>query len=204
MRAFFAETLPGKTDEELTQISKDAAFYSEQERLLALKELEKRHDLPAELANEKKNLYDSVSPFPKLDSVPEYRIYKPNMMWVGSFFGGPLAAGYIIAENFRAFGQPKRARTTWIFTILATILVFGGIFLIPEEVLDKIPNILIPLVYTGIGALLMKHYQDFNIGVHFASGGRAFSWWRTVAVGLIGLVVTMGLIFVGVMVALYS
>ena len=48
MKANFQETIKQKTDKELEIISKDCVFYSEEERLIALKELESRNGLSKE------------------------------------------------------------------------------------------------------------------------------------------------------------
>ena len=54
---------------------------------------------------------------------PKQKIYKERAIWVGSFIGGPLTAGYLIAENFKAFNKLEKARKTWIFTWIATALI---------------------------------------------------------------------------------
>jgi hypothetical protein len=120
---------------------------------------------------------------------PTRKIYKDRAIWVGTFLGGPLAAGYLIAENFKAFNDTDKAKKTWIYAIIATVVVFGGVFLIPENV--KIPNQIIPLIYTAIAYYLVQHYQGQNISAHLNSGGQLFGWWRTIAVGLIGLAITI-------------
>lgn len=49
------------------------------------------------------------------------KIYKDKAIWVGTFLGGPLVAGYFIAENFKVFGEYGKAKKTWIYAILTTI-----------------------------------------------------------------------------------
>lgn len=120
---------------------------------------------------------------------PTNKIYKDRAIWVGTFLGGPLAAGYLIAENFKAFNDKDKAKKTWIYAIIATVVVFGGVFLIPENV--KIPNQIIPLIYTAIIYYLVQHFQGQNISAHLNSGGQLFGWWRTITVGLIGLAITI-------------
>ena len=120
---------------------------------------------------------------------PTRKIYKDRAIWVGTFLGGPLAAGYLIAENFKAFNDTDKAKKTWIYAIIATVVVFGGVFLIPENV--KIPNQIIPLINTAIAYYLVQHFQGQNISAHLNSGGQLFGWWRTIAVGLIGLAITI-------------
>lgn len=120
---------------------------------------------------------------------PTGKVYKNGAILVGTFLGGPLVAGYFIAENFKAFGEYGRVKKTWIYTIVATIIIFAGIVLIPDN--SKIPNGIIPLIYTGIAFYLFKHFQRQNIEIHIDSGGELFGWWRTIGIGLIGFVITM-------------
>ncbi len=192
MKLNFQETILQKTDTELQIISQDVAFYSEEERFIALNELERRGNLSEEQMVLKIRIGDSIKPYP----IPDYdvstgRVYKRNMIWFGSMFGGPLVAGYLIAENFKALNEPNRVFKTWIYTILAAILIFGGIFLIPENIIDKLPKYIIPFIYTGIAALIVEQFQSRKIGGHFAAGGRSFTWWRVIAIGLIGAVITI-------------
>jgi hypothetical protein len=121
------------------------------------------------------------------------KVYKRRAIRLGTFLGGPLAAGYFIAENFKVFGEHDRAKKTWIYTILATVIIFGGVFLIPEEVTP--PGPIIPLIYTGIASYLVQHFQGQNIEEHISTGGEFFSWWRTIGIGLIGLVVILTVVF---------
>ncbi len=124
---------------------------------------------------------------------PTRKIYKDRAIWVGTFLGGPLAAGYLIAENFKAFNETDKAKKTWIFAIIATIIIFGGAFLIPDNV--KIPNQLIPIIYTAIAYFLVQYFQRENITSHINSGGQLFGWWRTILVGIIGLAIIIIPIF---------
>jgi len=38
------------------------------------------------------------------------KIYKAKEIYVGTFLGGPLVAGYTIAENFKIFGEIDKAK----------------------------------------------------------------------------------------------
>ena len=121
------------------------------------------------------------------------KIYKERAIWVGTFLGGPLVAGYLIAENFKVFDQQDKVRTTWIYAIIATVIVFSGVFLIPDTV--KIPNQIIPLIYTLIAYQFVQIYQKTNIRTHINAGGQVYGWWRTIGVGLIGLLITVIIVF---------
>jgi len=199
MKANFQEIVKQKTDKELETISKDYVFYSEEERLIALNELESRNGLTKELLASKKDIEASID-LPiiteqALDAVKSTRkIYKDRAIWVGTFLGGPLVAGYLIAENFKTFNEVDKVKKTWIYTIIGTILIFGAVILIPDGV--KIPNQIIPLIYTAIAYFFVERFQKKNCSAYIALGGKTFGWWRTIAIGLIGLIITFVLLII--------
>lgn len=127
------------------------------------------------------------------EEVPTEKIYTEKAIRIGTFLGGPIVAGYFIAENFKVFGDFIKVRNTWIITILSTLLIFGLIFMIPEDV--NIPNVIFPIIYMGIAAYFTKKYQEENIAKHIENGGEEFNWWRTIGISLIGCIVTLGAIF---------
>lgn len=125
--------------------------------------------------------------------IPTLKVYTAKAIWSGTFLGGPLVAGYFMAENFKAFNDHDKAKKTWIIAIVVTVLLFGSIFLIPDS--DKVPNHIIPLVYTGIAYYLVQHFQGPHIAEHEKNGGQTFNWKRTLIVSLIGLVTALAAIF---------
>lgn len=125
--------------------------------------------------------------------ISKRKIFKDKTFWVGTFLGGPLVAGYLFSENFKTLGQPEKVKPTWIITIIATIVIFGGIFLIPENI--NIPNQIIPIAYSAIAFGLFKKFQEVKSNEHINSGGLIHSWWRVIVVGLIGLLITVLPIF---------
>ena len=89
------------------------------------------------------------------------KVYKERAIWVGSFLGGPLIAGYLLAENFRTLNQPHKIKPTYIITLLATFLIFGSVLILPEN--TNIPRQLVPIIYTVIAYGLFKKYQSTSI-----------------------------------------
>jgi hypothetical protein len=123
------------------------------------------------------------------EQTPDYRIYKERAIWAGTFLGGPLVAGYLIGENFKAFNESAKFKLTWIVAIIAAIVIFGGLFLVPDP--EKIPKQIIPIVYTAIAYFLMQHYQSKNIEAHLKVGGKVYGWGRVIVISLIGLIITL-------------
>ena len=42
--------------------------------------------------------------------IPTQKIYKNRAIEIATFLGGPLVAGYLIAENFKAFNEPDKSK----------------------------------------------------------------------------------------------
>lgn len=127
------------------------------------------------------------------EKIPEGKIYKERAFWAGTYLGGPLVAGYLFSENFKTLGEPEKVKSTWIITIIATIVIFGAIFSIPDSV--DIPNQIIPIIYTAIVIGLFKKYQFEKVNEHIERQGLTQGWGRVIGVGIIGLVITAGPIF---------
>lgn len=125
--------------------------------------------------------------------IPSKQIYSERKVWTGTLLGGPLVAGYMIASNFKAFNEPNNAIKTWVYAIVATVIIFGGVLMIPEG--NKLPSQIIPLIYTGIASFLVQRLQGKQLAKHAEDGGKSYTWWRTIAVGLIGLVLTFAALF---------
>jgi hypothetical protein len=125
------------------------------------------------------------------------KIYSMRSIWAGTFLGGPLTAGYLIAENFKTLGQIEKVKPTWIIAIIATIIIFGGIFMVPNT--DKIPRQIIPLIYTAIAYYIVNEIQGDKIKAYISETGKAFSVWRSLGVGLIWAIITVIPIFIYVL-----
>jgi hypothetical protein len=133
-----------------------------------------------------------------LGTIPKGKLYKDKSLWIACFFGGSLAAGYILAENFKTFGEPSNSRSTWIYSILATVLVFIAAFNIPDSV--PFPNQFIPFISVLVAHLIFTNVQGKKINRHIEAGGELYSGWRALLVGVICLLITLviiiGVIFV--------
>jgi hypothetical protein len=124
---------------------------------------------------------------------PDFKLYRDRAVFVGTFLGGPLVAGYLSAENFKKLGQPDKVKATWAIAIIATIVIFGGVFLVPD--IEKIPRYIIPIIYGGIAQYLVQKFQGAAIKSHIEKGGQAYSVWRAVWIGAIGAIILVGIIF---------
>jgi hypothetical protein len=136
-------------------------------------------------SDKKQNMDEDI-----LVAPPGYKLYRDRPIYIATFLGGPLVAGYLIAENYRKLGERSKVWKTWLFTGLATILIFGYVFFIQSP--DS-PNYLVPIVYSLITAYLVKWLQGDRIKLHQQNMGEFYSWWRAVLVALIGAVITVAI-----------
>jgi hypothetical protein len=130
---------------------------------------------------------------------PLKKVYKSSMIRVATFIGGPLAAGYLMSENFKVFNEPENARKAIIYSIIATVAIIGVALLIPG--LNRGQSYLFPLIYAWIAWYLVQHYQGANISSHDNAGGETYSWWRPIGISLICLVIMLVAVIIFVMVS---
>jgi len=123
------------------------------------------------------------------------KIFTNKAISVATLFGGPLAAGFLIAKNFKVFEKPNAARNSIFIGILTTILLFTVILLVPEDIINKIPQPLIPAVYTLIIAGLVDWLQGAEIKKFLNNEGQKASNWIAAGYGFIGLIITLGFSF---------
>jgi len=123
------------------------------------------------------------------NNTKSFKLYSSRAISGATFLGGPLAAGYLIGENFKAIDKPTEGRNSLIIGIISTIILFGGIFMIPENTIDKIPQQIIPLVYTAIIWKIVEWKQGNILKTHKENNNPFFSGWRAAGVGFISLLI---------------
>jgi hypothetical protein len=122
------------------------------------------------------------------------KLFSQRAISIATYFGGPAAAGYLVKKNYEAYNQEDNGKKAFIIGIISTFVVFVGIFSIPEPIIDKIPNALIPAIYSGIIYLIVERIQGQWLKEHKESGGEFFSGWKATGIGAIFMVILLALI----------
>ena len=117
------------------------------------------------------------------------KLYSQKAIAIATFFGGPLAAGILIRRNSLNLGREKEAINSLIIGIISTVVIFVGIFMIPEHVIDKTPNALIPAIYTSIIYLIVEKIQGKELKSHKENKGEFYSGWKATGIGAICMVI---------------
>lgn len=122
------------------------------------------------------------------------KLYSQKAISIATYFGGPLAAGLLIRENYRNLDKEKLGQNAFIIGIVSTIIIFIGIFSIPEQIIAKIPNALIPLIYTGIISLIVEKIQGNDLKSHKENNQTFQSLWKATGLGAICMVIILAVI----------
>lgn len=113
---------------------------------------------------------------------------------LAGFIGGPMAAGFLIRENYIAQANSKKGNSALIIGIVVTILIFSLLFLLPDTMVDKVPKYLIPFIYLGLIYLVVQKEQGEILKIHKENNFPFYSIWRAVLAGFVSLL----LIIVGI------
>jgi hypothetical protein len=129
---------------------------------------------------------------------PEYKLYRDRAIYLATFLGGPLVAGYLIGENYRNLGEKNLVWRSWIYAFIATVLIFAMATRLPETTHHT--SYIIPILYAAMTQYLVKRLQRPQLAIHERNGGQFYSIWRAALVSLIGLALIIG----GVLLFLYA
>ncbi len=125
------------------------------------------------------------------------KLYSQKAISVSTFIGGPLAAGILIRRNFINLGKDQQGKNALYIGIISTIILFGSMFFVPENIMEKMPNMIIPAIYTGIIYFLVDKLQGVELKDHEANEGSFYSGWNSAKVGLLSLVAILAVLFSG-------
>ena len=109
-------------------------------------------------------------------------IYTKGNIVGSAFVGGPLAPAYLMSQNFRMLRNDDAAKKSMLIGIIATVVVFGSLDVLPEEVEETIPNMAIPFITMVVASYLVKSYQEKQIEEYLKKGGEAASTWKALLV----------------------
>ena len=124
----------------------------------------------------------------------DLKFYSQKSIGIATFLGGPIAAGYLLRENYLALNKPDEAKKAFVYGLLSTVFVFGIIFIMPERIIDKVPNQIIPIIYTAIIYYIVEKTQGETLKLHKEFGNEFYSGWNAARVGFVSLLLIITII----------
>lgn len=121
------------------------------------------------------------------NTTKELKLYSTKAIWIATYLGSPLIAGYLMRVNYLALQEEQKAKNTLWWSILATVLLIIGLLMIPEHSIDRIPSFLIPMLYAGIVYFIVEKKQGALLIRHKELGNEFYSIWKAVGLSLVAV-----------------
>lgn len=124
----------------------------------------------------------------------DLKLYSLKAISVATFFGGPIAAGYLVRQNYLAINEVEKAKKSFIIGLISTVLLFTLLFILPEEIINRIPRILIPGFYTLLIHFIVNKLQSDLLKKHEERKNQFYTKWRATGIGfLFSLLIIIGI-----------
>ena len=123
------------------------------------------------------------------------KYFTEKQIYAATFFGGPIPAGILIYKNLKRIEEDKKASLTLILTFVFTILLFYGLMQLPDEIADKIPNMIFTALYTGVVFIFYQPYLAEKINEKIVESDNKMSNWNVAGLTLLGFIFNMIIIF---------
>jgi hypothetical protein len=124
-----------------------------------------------------------------------HSLFSIKSIGIATYIGGPIAGGWLIALNFNRLDKKNKRNEILCYSIAFTILLFLAIIIIPDDIISKVPNFLIPAIYTPIFTFYAHKLQGEDIKSHLENDGKKGSGWAVFGISLGSLLATLALIF---------
>jgi hypothetical protein len=112
------------------------------------------------------------------------KLYTQTQIRAGSFLGGPIAAVYLLRENFRVLDRAPEARAT----VLWGVVVIAGILALLPFLPTRFPNYLIPLLYMFGAGYVADQWQLRKQAILDSGKYRIQSNWRVFGMSVLCLI----------------
>jgi hypothetical protein len=126
---------------------------------------------------------------------PAVKLYSRQAIGLATFLGSPLAAGILIRKNFMALGNEKYGSYAVVVGIVFTALLILPLIVLPDSVVDRIPNSVIPIICLAIIYVVTSKFQGRELQEHKDAGGEFYSLWNAAGIGAVCAVLIVGGIF---------
>ena len=104
------------------------------------------------------------------------KLFSEKQVDVSAFLGGPIPPGLLIYRNYKALGKDKEAYIALAATFVFTILFFYALLQIPQEILDKVPNILFTAFYAVLVFIFFRHFMAKDVEAAYGEFTTSVTW----------------------------
>lgn len=122
----------------------------------------------------------------------EIKIYSPNQILFGSFWGGPVAVVYFLRNNYISLNNDEYAKKTLIVGSLFILALCGILPFLPEN----FPNMVIPLAYSFFAKQLSVTTQLSKEAIENNENHTFESSWKVLGVGTLALLLFLLIVMI--------
>nr|CAP47474.1 putative integron gene cassette protein [uncultured bacterium] len=112
-------------------------------------------------------------------------IYSPNQIGLGSFWGGPIAAVYMLRSNYLVIEKEDYAQKVLSYGFIFTIALLAILPFLPE----KFPNMIIPLLYCYSAKQIAESTQLKKDDIENNESNDFASNWKIFGIGTLTLII---------------
>ncbi|MFA7615933.1 MAG: MFS transporter [Weeksellaceae bacterium] len=133
----------------------------------------------------------------KINPTIGLKFYSKMAIYTTTFLAGPLAFGYMMWKNFKELGEKRKANLTLILVSVFTVLLFVLIFNLPDNIVERTPNYLLPVLMGAVALGLSEKYFGEILKEHKERGNAFYSVWNSIGVGFVSALpfLLMGLFY---------
>ncbi|MEO9474083.1 MAG: hypothetical protein ABJG41_01060 [Cyclobacteriaceae bacterium] len=125
----------------------------------------------------------------------ERKLFTEKQIDVSAILAGPIPPGLLIYKNYLALGKAKQAYTALASTLIFTIAFFYGMFQVPQDIMDKVPNFVFTAFYGILVFIFFRNFMAKDVNDAFEKGATKGSNWTVTGITIMGLVLNLGIIF---------
>lgn len=119
----------------------------------------------------------------------DIKFYSKQIIVIATFLGSPLAGTYMIRQNYLKLNKNKDGNIAFAIGIVFTLLIFVGLFSLPEATIDKIPKSMIPLINALITFFVVEKTQGDILNKHKENKNQFYSKWKAVGISLVAMLI---------------
>src|SRR5262245_42418667 len=130
-----------------------------------------------------------------LISKPSYKLFSPKQVFGATFFGGPLAGGWLLRRNYVFTNKKSEGRTALIWSLISSVAIICLCWFLP----DRVPKFLLSLTYSWGFYVLAQRWQGQLFRDHLRAKGERESNGQVAIIVLCAVLVFLSLIAIASM-----
>lgn len=128
-------------------------------------------------------------------NVQKRKLYSLNNIGLATFLGSAIAASFLIRQNYIALGDKDKGNLALFIGVSATLLLLIGIGMLPEQIIDKLPLRILPIIQIAIIHTIVEKIQGDALRAYKISGQPFQSNWKAAGIGIISCLFLFGIIW---------